>query len=67
MNSHDVAAGLPFYENALGMRLSDRTRIMAFLRIPQAGQGDHHSVALADADNDCLNHVAFVSCPTWSR
>lgn len=60
MNSHDVAAGLPFYENALGMRLSDRTRIMAFLRIPQAGQGDHHSVALADADNDCLNHVAFV-------
>ena len=60
LNSHDVAAGLPFYENALGFKLSDRTRIMAFIRIPQAGLGDHHSVALADADNDCLNHIAFV-------
>ena len=60
LNSHDVAAALPFYENALGMRLSDRTRIMAFVRIPQDGAGDHHSIALADADNDCLNHIAFV-------
>jgi predicted enzyme related to lactoylglutathione lyase len=60
LNSHDVAAGLPFYENAMGMRLSDRTRIMAFVRIPQDGAGDHHSIALADADNDCLNHIAFV-------
>jgi catechol 2,3-dioxygenase len=59
LNSHDVAAGLPFYENALGMRLSDRTRIMAFIRIPAIGRGDHHSIALADADNDCLNHIAF--------
>ncbi len=60
LNSHDVATALPFYENALGMRLSDRTRIMAFVRIPQDGPGDHHSIALADADNDCLNHIAFV-------
>ena len=60
LNSHDVAAALPFYENALGFRLSDRTRIMAFLRIPTRPSGDHHSIALADADNDCLNHIAFV-------
>ena len=60
LNSHDVAAALPFYENALGFKLSDRTRIMAFIRIPTAPRGDHHSVALADADNDCLNHIAFV-------
>ncbi len=60
LNSHDVAAGLPFYENALGFKLSDRTRIMAFIRIPRVPSGDHHSVALADADNDCLNHIAFV-------
>ena len=60
LNSHDVAAGLPFYENALGFKLSDRTRIMAFVRIPMRPSGDHHSVALADADNDCLNHIAFV-------
>ena len=60
LNSHDVAAALPFYENALGFRLSDRTRIMAFIRIPMRPSGDHHSIALADADNDCLNHIAFV-------
>ena len=60
LNSHDVAAGLAFYENALGMKLSDRTRIMAFIRIPGQPRGDHHSIALADADNDCLNHIAFV-------
>ena len=60
LNSHNVAAGLPFYENALGFKLSDRTRIMAFIRIPTQPRGDHHSVALADADNDCLNHMAFV-------
>lgn len=60
LNSHDVAAALPFYENALGFRLSDRTRIMAFVRIPTLPSGDHHSIALADADNDCLNHIAFV-------
>ncbi|HEY4373237.1 MAG TPA: VOC family protein [Burkholderiales bacterium] len=59
MNSHDTAAAQPFYE-ALGFKLSDRTRIMAFLRIPTQPRGDHHSVALADADNDCLNHVAFL-------
>ena len=60
LNSHDVAAGLPFYENALGFKLSDRTRIMAFIRIPMKPSGDHHSIALADADNNCLNHIAFV-------
>ena len=60
LNSHDVAQGLAFYENALGMKLSDRTRIMAFIRIPSQPRGDHHSIALADADNDCLNHIAFV-------
>ncbi len=60
LNSHDVAAGMPFYENVLGFQLSDRTRIMAFIRIPREGAYDHHSIALADADNDCLNHVAFV-------
>lgn len=60
LNSHDVAAAMPFYENVLGFKLSDRTKIMAFMRIPQEDVGDHHSIALADADNDCLNHIAFV-------
>ena len=56
MNSHDTAAAQSFYEEALGFRLSDRTRIMAFMRC----NADHHSIALADADNDCLNHIAFM-------
>jgi catechol 2,3-dioxygenase len=59
MNSQKVADAQPFYE-ALGFKLSDRTRIMAFMRIPMVPRGDHHSIALADADNNCLNHVAFV-------
>jgi catechol 2,3-dioxygenase len=43
--------------NALwGFTLSDRTRIMAFMRCGS----DHHSIALADADSNTLNHIAFV-------
>ena len=56
MNSHDTPAAQAFFENALGFKLSDRTRIMAFMRC----SSDHHSIALADADNDCLNHIAFM-------
>jgi catechol 2,3-dioxygenase len=55
-NSADVAVAQHFFEDALGFRLSDRTRIMAFMRC----NGDHHSVALADADSNTLNHIAFV-------
>lgn len=55
-NSADVAAAQAFYERALGFTLSDRTRIMAFMRCG----GDHHSIALADADANTLNHIAFV-------
>lgn len=55
-NSADVALAQGFYERALGFTLSDRTRIMAFMRCG----GDHHSIALADADSDTLNHIAFV-------
>ncbi|WP_119155348.1 VOC family protein [Caldimonas tepidiphila] len=56
LNSHDVAATQRFLEQALAFRLSDRTRIMAFMNCDR----DHHSVALGDADNDALNHIAFV-------
>lgn len=55
-NSADVAAAQRFYEEALGFRLSDRTRVMAFMRC----NSDHHSIALADSDANTLNHVAFV-------
>ena len=56
MNSHNVAEAQAFYEQALGFKLSDRTRMMAFLRC----NTDHHNIALPDADNDCLNHIAFM-------
>jgi len=55
-NSADVALAQRFYEEALGFRLSDRTRVMAFMRC----NSDHHSIALADSDSNTLNHIAFV-------
>jgi catechol 2,3-dioxygenase-like lactoylglutathione lyase family enzyme len=56
LNSHDVAASQRFLEQALGFTLADRTRIMAFMNCDR----DHHSLALGDADNDALNHIAFL-------
>ncbi|MDQ6621344.1 MAG: VOC family protein [Pseudomonadota bacterium] len=56
LNCHEVATAQQFFERVLGFRLSDRTRIMAFMRC----NSDHHSVALADADQDSLNHIAFL-------
>jgi catechol 2,3-dioxygenase len=56
LNSHAVAASQAWIEQALGFRLIDRTRIMAFLNCAS----DHHTLALGDADNDALNHIAFV-------
>lgn len=55
-NSADVALAQRFFEEGLGFRLSDRTKIMAFMRC----NSDHHSIALADSDANTLNHIAFV-------
>jgi catechol 2,3-dioxygenase len=60
LNSHDVEATRAFMEQVLDFSLSDRTRIMAFMRC----NSDHHSIALGDTDNDALNHVAFVVADT---
>jgi catechol 2,3-dioxygenase-like lactoylglutathione lyase family enzyme len=56
LNSHDVGATQAFFERALSFTLSDRTRMMAFMNC----NADHHSVAIGDADNDALNHIAFL-------
>jgi len=56
LNSHDVAQTQSFVERALGFVLADRTRIMAFMNC----DSDHHTLAFADADNDALNHIAFM-------
>ncbi len=56
LNSHDVESTRGFLEQVFDFSLSDRTRIMAFMRCNQ----DHHSLALGDTDNDALNHIAFL-------
>lgn len=56
LNSHQVEVTRAFMEQVLDFSLSDRTRIMAFMRCGS----DHHSIALGDTDNDALNHIAFL-------
>ena len=56
LNSTDVDRSAAFYERALGFRLTDRSKAMAFVRC----NSDHHSVVLADAAVNGLNHVAFL-------
>jgi catechol 2,3-dioxygenase len=56
LNSADVATAQAFAERTMGFKLSDRTRIMAFLRCNR----DHHNIAFADADANSLNHIAFL-------
>ncbi len=56
LNTDDVPGSQAFFERALGFRMVDRTRIMAFLNC----DADHHSIALGDTDNNALNHIAFL-------
>jgi catechol-2,3-dioxygenase len=56
LNSVDADATAAFYEKALGFRLTDRTGLMAFVRC----NSDHHSVVIADAKVNGLNHIAFL-------
>ena len=56
LNSTDVDALGRFYEKALGFRLTDRSKAMAFVRC----NSDHHAVVIADAGVNGLNHVAFL-------
>ena len=56
LNSSHIENTRQFMESALDFSMSDRTRIMAFMRC----NSDHHSVALGDTDNNALNHIAFL-------
>ena len=56
LNSSAVDAERGFFERVMGLTLSDRTRIMAFLRC----NSDHHCVALAEGERPSLNHIAFL-------
>ena len=56
INSDATDATARFFTDALGFRLSDRSKIMAFVRC----NGDHHAIVIADAPVNGLNHVAFM-------
>ncbi|MBR1219495.1 VOC family protein [Bradyrhizobium sp. U87765 SZCCT0131] len=56
LNSTDVDASVAFYEQALGFQLSDRSKLMGFVRC----NSDHHAVVIAEARVNGLNHVAFL-------
>lgn len=60
INSDDVARDTALFTDALGFALTDRSRMMAFVRT----NSDHHSVVIADASVNTLNHVAF-QLPGW--
>lgn len=55
LNSVDVAACERFVEAALGFQVSDRTRMMTFVRCNRK----HHALAYAHSDVSSLNHIAF--------
>ncbi len=59
-NSDDVDRDAAFYTEALGFTLTDRSKMMAFVRT----NSDHHSIVIADAPVNTLNHVAF-QMPDW--
>jgi len=56
LNTHAVNETQAFLQAALGFCLADRTAIMAFMNCDR----DHHTIALGIADNDALNHIAFL-------
>lgn len=56
LNCADIEATRDFFQNALGFCLSDRSKMMAFLRC----NSDHHAVVLADSGLNGMNHIAFM-------
>ena len=60
LNCTDVDATARFFEDGLGFKLADRSKLMAFERC----NADHHAVVLAEAPVNGLNHIAF-NMPGW--
>lgn len=56
INTTDIEALSAFYQSVMGFRLTDRSKMMAFLRC----NSDHHAVVLAEAPVNGLNHVSFL-------
>ncbi len=60
VNAQQTDATALFLDRVFGLRLSDRSKMMAFVRC----NADHHCVVIADAPVNGLNHVAFL-LPKW--
>jgi catechol 2,3-dioxygenase-like lactoylglutathione lyase family enzyme len=56
LNSHAVDETQKFISEVFGFALADRTVAIAFMNC----NSDHHSLAVGVADNDALNHIAFL-------
>jgi catechol 2,3-dioxygenase len=56
INCSEVETDLAFYQQGLGFEITDRTKIMSFVRT----NDDHHVVVLATDTVDTLNHIAFL-------
>ncbi len=56
LNSHAVDDTQAFLTEAFGFKLADRTVAIAFMNC----NTDHHTLAVGIADNDALNHIAFL-------
>ena len=56
LNSHAVDDTQRFLVDVLGFKLADRTGAIAFMNCNH----DHHTIAVGIADNDALNHIAFL-------
>jgi catechol 2,3-dioxygenase len=56
LNATDVEQASRFMCDALGFKVTDRTRMMNFIRT----SSDHHSIAFASADDLGLHHIAFL-------
>ena len=54
-NTRDREAASRVLQDTLGFKLSDRTRVMNFLRCDDL----HHVIAYADSKQATLNHIAF--------
>ena len=55
LNAGDYEGSIAFFTDALGFVVSDRTRMLCFLRC----NSDHHSIAFGAGGGPTLHHVAF--------
>lgn len=56
LNCANIDATTKFFQQGLGFCLTDRSKMMAFLRC----NSDHHAVVLADSGLNGMNHIAFM-------